>query len=72
MGQANQIYAKWKRLLPSPDNPNELYLVIEKDKPMSIETIKSFEERYQEEDVILTITKLVRKKKKRKKHGKRE
>lgn len=67
MAQANQIYAKWKRLLPSPDNPNELYLVLEKDKPMSIETVKSFEERFIEKDVILTVTKLVRGKKKRRK-----
>lgn len=65
MGQANQIYAKWIRILPSPDNPNEMYIVILKDKPMSIETAKSFDERFEGEDVIITVTKLIRKKKKR-------
>lgn len=62
MGQANQIYSKWKRLLLNPSNPKELYLVLEKDKPMSIETIKSFEERFRDCDIIITITKLIRKK----------
>jgi len=65
MGQANQIYAKWLRLLPSPDNPNELYLVIVKDKAMSEETIKAFEGRFKDKDVIITVTKLIRGKRKR-------
>ena len=62
MGQANQIYAKWLRILPNPDNPNEMYIVILKDKPMTPETAKSFDERYRNEDVIITVTKLIRKK----------
>jgi len=64
MGQKNQIYCKWLRFLPSPDNPREFYLVIEKDKPLSKQTIQDFEERFQGKDVIITITKLVRKKEK--------
>lgn len=62
LGQANQIYCKWIRILPSPDNPNEMYIVIMKDKPMSVETAKSFDERYKAKDVILTVTILIRKK----------
>jgi len=69
VGQSNQIYAKWKRILPSPDNPNELFIVLEKDKPMSKETIKAFDKRFEEVDVIVTVTKLIRGKRKR---GKRK
>lgn len=68
MGQSNQVYARWKRILPNPTNPKELYLVLEKDKPMSEETMKSFEERFKETDVIVTVTKLIR----GKKRGKRK
>ncbi len=67
LGQKNQIYAKWIRILPSPDDPNEFYLVIVKDKPMSKETMKDFDIRFSGEDIILTITKLIRKKKQRNK-----
>ena len=66
MGQSNQIYARWIRILPSPDSENELFVVLVKDKPMSIETMKDFDERFKGEDVIITITKLIRKKGKRK------
>lgn len=66
MGQANQIYCRWKRLLPSTDKGNELYLVIDKDKPMSLDTIKEFDERFKDEDVIITVTKLIRGKRGRK------
>jgi len=38
IGKKNQIYAKWKRLLVNPDNPKELYIVIEKD-PRNAEEI---------------------------------
>lgn len=65
MGQSNQIYAKWIRILPSPDNPNELYIVLEKDKPMSGETMRTFDSRFIGEDVIITVTKLIRGKKKK-------
>lgn len=68
MGQANQIYARWKRILFSPDNPNEIYIVLEKDKPMTAETAKALDERYSEKDIIITITNLIR----GKKHDKRK
>mgnify|MGYP007042372132 CR=1 FL=1 len=69
LGQANQIYAKWKRILFSPENSNEIYLILEKDNPMTLETAKALDERYKDKDVILTITLLIRNKVK--KHGKR-
>jgi len=59
VGQKNQIYCKWKRILFNPDNPNELFIVVEKDKPMSQETALSFDERFKGKDA-----KLIRKKKK--------
>ena len=65
MGKKNQIYCKWKRLLINPDNPNELYIVIEKDEPMEKKYIREFENKYQGKDVIITVTKLIREKRKK-------
>jgi len=64
IGQANQLYCKWKRILFNPDDPNELYIVVAKDKPMTRETALEFDERFKEMDVIITVTKLIRGKKK--------
>ncbi len=60
MGKKNQLYGKWIRLIPNPDNPNELYLVIEKDKPMERKYIRQFENMFKGKDVIITITELIR------------
>lgn len=60
MGQKNQLYAKWKRILFNPENLNEIWLVLEKDKPMSINSALDFDERYKDKDVILTISLLIR------------
>ena len=65
MGQSNQLYCRFIRLLPNPEDLNELYLVIAKDKPMNFETIKDFERRYIGKDIIITITNLVRDQKKK-------
>jgi len=62
MGKKNQIYGRWKRLLPNPDNPNEIYLVLEKDVPMDIKYIRQFEDMFMNKDVILTIGVLIRNK----------
>jgi hypothetical protein len=66
MGRKDQIYGKWKRLLLSPDDPNEVYLVLSKDKPMERKHIQQFEDAYQGRDVIISITPLVRGKNKSK------
>lgn len=60
MGKRNQLYGRWLRLLPSPDNPCELYLIIRKDSPMETKYIRQFENMFQGKDVILTIGELVR------------
>ena len=60
IGQKNQLYGKWIRLVPNPDNPKELYLVIEKDKPMERKYIRQFENMFKGKDVIITITELIR------------
>lgn len=60
MGKINQLYGKWVRLLLNPDNPNELYLVIEKDVPMDKKYIRQFENMFQGKDIILTIGVLIR------------
>lgn len=60
MGRKDQLYGKWKRILLNPDDPNEIYLVLEKDAPMEKKYIRDFENRYQGQDVILSITKLIR------------
>ncbi len=65
IGKKNQIYAKWKRLLVNPDNPKELYIVIEKDQEMQKKYIREFENKFKNKDVIITITKLIRDKKKK-------
>lgn len=62
IGRKDQIYGKWKRLLLSPDNPNEIYLVLEKDKPMEKRHIQQFEDEYQGKDVIISLTVLRRSK----------
>ena len=67
IGKKNQLYGKWIRLIPNPDNPNELYLVIEKDKPMERKYIRQFENMFKGKDVIITITELIRGMKKEKK-----
>jgi len=67
MGKKNQLYGKWVRLIPNPDNPNELYLVIEKDKPMERKYIRQFENMFKGKDVIISITELIREKNKKKK-----
>jgi len=67
IGKKNQLYGKWIRLIPNPDNPNELYLVIEKDKPMERKYIRQFENMFKGKDVIITITELIREKKKKEK-----
>ena len=59
MGQPNQIHWKWVRLLPSPDNPNESYLVIREDRPMDGEAIQVFEEHLKDSDCIISIAKLL-------------
>ncbi len=64
IGRKNQLYGKWIRLMPNPDDPNELYLIIEKDKPMEKKYIRQFENLFQGKDVIITITELIRDKKK--------
>ncbi len=65
IGKSNQIYCKWKRLLVNPDNPKELYIVIEKDQEMQKKYIREFENKFKDKDVIITITKLIRNKKKK-------
>ena len=60
IGRKNQLYGKWKRLLPNPDNDKEIYLVIEKDKPMELKYIRQFENMFKGKDIILSITTLVR------------
>jgi len=62
MGQRNQLYAKWKRILPNPENPKELYLVLEKDRPMERKYFRQFDDTFAGKDVIVTIVELVRKK----------
>jgi len=65
MPMDNQIYAKWIRVLPSPDNANEIFLILEKDKPMSKRTMEFLEEQFRGKDCIITIDKLIREKKKK-------
>jgi len=60
IGRKDQLYGKWKRILQNPDDPNEIYLVLEKDAPMEKKYIRDFENRFQGQDVILSITKLIR------------
>jgi len=72
MPMENQVYAKWIRVLPSPDNPNEIYLILEKDSPMSKRTMEFLEEQFKGKDVIITIDKLIRERKKRRGRQKRE
>ncbi|RLG18195.1 hypothetical protein DRN75_02330 [Nanoarchaeota archaeon] len=61
LGQKNQIYGKLKRILINPENPNELYLVLEKDRPMERKYIRQFEDMFAGKDVIVTLTELIRK-----------
>jgi hypothetical protein len=70
MGKRNQLYGKWVRILPNPDNPNEVYLVIEKDKPMEAKHFKGFDDMFMGKDVILTIGVLIRKKNTREEYKK--
>ena len=60
MGKRNQLYGKWKRLLPNPDDEKEIYLVLEKDEPMDLKYIRQFENMFQGKDVIITIGELIR------------
>jgi len=60
LGRRDQIYGRWKRLLLNPDNPKEIYIVLEKDKPMERKYIRQFENEFQGKDVIITVTKLIR------------
>lgn len=62
MPQHNQIYGKLRRILLCPGS-NEIDIVLDKDKPMSVEAIKKLEQAYGNSDVIITITRLVRKQK---------
>jgi len=62
MGKKNQLYAKFIRLFKSTDNPNEIILILEKDKPMEEKYIRQFEDMFQGKDVIITFTKLIRNK----------
>jgi len=62
MGKKNQLYAKWVRILTSPDNDKEIYLVLEKDQPMDKKYIRQFDNMFSGKDVILTIGVLIRNK----------
>lgn len=62
MGKKNQLYAKWVRILTSPDNDKEIYLVLEKDQPMDRKYIRQFDNMFAGKDVILTIGVLIRNK----------
>jgi len=64
MGKKNQLYAKFIRLFRSTDDPTELILILKKDKPMEKKYIQQFEDMFKGEDVIITVTKLIRNKKK--------
>jgi hypothetical protein len=63
MGKRNQIYCKWVRILKNPEDDNEIYLVLRKDKPMELKYIRQFENMFQGTDVLITIVKLIRNKK---------
>jgi len=63
MGKRNQIYGRWKRLLPNPEDPKEIYLVLEKDEPMQLKYIRQFENMFQGKDVIISVVTLIRNKK---------
>jgi len=60
IGRRDQIYGRWVRLLLNPNDANEIYLVLSKDKPMEKKHIQQFEDAYQGRDVIISITPLVR------------
>jgi len=60
MGKKNQLYFKWIRILPNPDNPKEYYLVFQKDREMDRKYIRQFDNMFSGKDVILTIGVLVR------------
>jgi len=62
MGKRNQIYARYVRIMSSTDNPNEIYLVLEKDSPMDRKYIRQFDNMFAGKDVILTIGVLIRSK----------
>ena len=66
MGKRNQLYCRWIRILPNPDNDKEIYLVLAKDTPMEKKYIRQFENMFQGKDVILTIVELIRSKNKTK------
>lgn len=62
MGKRNQIYARYVRIMASADNPNEIYLVLEKDAPMDKKYIRQFDNMFAGKDIILTIGELIRNK----------
>lgn len=62
----NQIFAKLKRILPSPDGNNEYYIVIVRDNPLPAERLKDLQKEWGDQEVIITITTLIKGKKKHK------
>lgn len=60
MGKKNQIFGRYIRILQSAENPNEIYIVLEKDKPMEAKYIRQFDNMFAGKDVIITITELKR------------
>jgi len=48
--------------MASADNPNEIYLVLEKDAPMDKKYIRQFDNMFAGKDIILTIGVLIRNK----------
>jgi len=54
----NQIYGKLKRILKSPTELNEVFIVLEKEKPIADFLIRILEENFKDQDVIITITKM--------------
>jgi len=65
MGKKNQLYFKWIRILPNPDNPKEYYLVFQKDKEMDRKYIRQFDNMFAGKDVLVTLTLLIRGKNKK-------
>lgn len=63
IGKRNQIYAQYVRILKNPENEKEIYIVLSKDQEMETKYVKQFDKMFGGMDVILTITKLERKKK---------
>lgn len=62
----NQIFAKLKRILPSPDGDNEYYIVVTRDNPIPTERLKEIQKEWGDQEVIITITSLIKGKRKHK------